>query len=438
MNVYMPNVQVAAAQAPQASGGKQSQGVTQGNAFQQMVAEALQGSGQQSDSAAEAEGSAVSSQDMQDASLLMALLSGKLTQESELPLSDEEHAELPTGDLTADLGANGLVTGLAETAAGIPVQQAAEVMNLQVPETAQAGTEAVQTQQFASLEAGAKSTETQTNAEPLHAVSQVQDAEKSGTGETAVEAKANAAEAEGKSQTVQVDAEKETTASAVQWQQQTQSDGDEAASTMVANAANAGEAQPQASVSTVDAAAAAAAVEPMAGQSAAQEVEKPVFVQSEAKPEPYSQVSNKILEDIPQKGVRELSVQLEPEELGKIDIKLKMANGKLTIDIIAESQKTQALLMSQTDKLVMSLGLQNVQVEQVQVTNPAAQQTQTGYGDNLAFFMDFAHKGNREEQAEQSGKAHKAKPDLGAVDEVAHVERSRLMPEHFGRLNLVV
>lgn len=88
-------------------------------------------------------------------------------------------------------------------------------------------------------------------------------------------------------------------------------------------------------------------------------------------PEPYSQIGKEIQAKLQQKGPMEFSMQLEPKDLGKIDVTLRIKDGKLIIDIMAASSKTHSLLTGQIDKLVMSMGLQNVRVENVQVSQQA-------------------------------------------------------------------
>jgi len=123
--------------------------------------------------------------------------------------------------------------------------------------------------------------------------------------------------------------------------------------------------------------------------------------------EPYGQIGKEIFSKLEQKGPMEFKMQLEPEDLGKIDIKLKLNEGKLIIDIIASNAKTQALLTSQVDKLVQSMGLQNVLVESVQVNQQTNQQTnQLGQdSQNLAFAMNagmnFSQKKHQEQMQEQ-------------------------------------
>ncbi|MDR1246309.1 MAG: flagellar hook-length control protein FliK [Clostridiales Family XIII bacterium] len=126
-------------------------------------------------------------------------------------------------------------------------------------------------------------------------------------------------------------------------------------------------------------------------------------------PAPYSQIANEIFAALANKNVPAvLSVQLEPAELGRIDVSLKLTSaGKLVIDIAAESAKTQALLAGRTDRLIQALGLQNVQVESVSTAGQtvfSGQHSAWGYADrNMAFFMDLAGNGGAGEGADRNG-----------------------------------
>lgn len=84
------------------------------------------------------------------------------------------------------------------------------------------------------------------------------------------------------------------------------------------------------------------------------------------KPELCTQIKEEILDKLEQKGPSEFKLRLEPEELGEIDIKLKLSNGKLIIHIASANPKTQTLLAGQVDKLLLNMGLPNAQVEILQ------------------------------------------------------------------------
>lgn len=81
------------------------------------------------------------------------------------------------------------------------------------------------------------------------------------------------------------------------------------------------------------------------------------------KPDPCTQIKREVLDKLEQKGPTEFKMRLEPEDLGEIDIKLKLSSGKLIIQIASADPKTQSLLTGQVDKLIQSMGLPNAQVE---------------------------------------------------------------------------
>ena len=119
------------------------------------------------------------------------------------------------------------------------------------------------------------------------------------------------------------------------------------------------------------------------------------------KPEVYTQIKEEILDKLEQKGPSEFKLHLKPEELGEIDIKLKLSNGKLVIHIASVNPKTQTLLAGQVDKLLLNMGLPNAQVEILQGTFQSGAQDQSGsntqshtYSGNAG--MDFSHKEQRD------------------------------------------
>jgi flagellar hook-length control protein FliK len=131
--------------------------------------------------------------------------------------------------------------------------------------------------------------------------------------------------------------------------------------------------------------------------------------QTPERPTPYSRIADEVLAAVANKNVpTTLSVRMEPAELGRVDVSVKLTQtGKLVIDITAESAKTHALLAGQTDRLVQALGLQNVQVESVSATVhtalPAQQPSWANAGRDMAFFMDMAGNGGREDGSERDG-----------------------------------
>jgi flagellar hook-length control protein FliK len=156
--------------------------------------------------------------------------------------------------------------------------------------------------------------------------------------------------------------------------------------------------------------------------------------------EAYSQVSDQILTTLEKKGPTEFKMQLQPENLGQIDISLKISEGKLIIDIAADRTQTQALLTGQVDKLISSLGLQNVQVESVQVTqqmNSDSQNSQNQSYQQQNSGMNFSNSRQNSGETGQSwqqftGGIFGSQSDLTTNDVL---EASTLTASNFGRMN---
>ncbi len=126
-------------------------------------------------------------------------------------------------------------------------------------------------------------------------------------------------------------------------------------------------------------------------------------VQSVEQPEAYSQISKEILAQMEQKYPTEFKMQLQPQDLGTIDISLKLVDGNLVINILAENAKTQALLTGQVDKLIASMGLQNAHVESVTVGQQMNSDSQSSQnqGSQTNSGMNFSQgRQNSQETAE--------------------------------------
>lgn len=160
--------------------------------------------------------------------------------------------------------------------------------------------------------------------------------------------------------------------------------------------------------------------------------------------EPYVQIRNEILTKLEKNGPTEFKMQLEPENLGQIDIKLRLSEGKLIIDILAANATTQALLSSQVDKLILGMGLQNVQIETVQVSQQLNSQTQDssqGQGFTMNSAMDFSQRKQQEQMQQQfagngrlSGSFSLLQSELQDGSQINHANARN----GFSRMNYVV
>lgn len=80
-------------------------------------------------------------------------------------------------------------------------------------------------------------------------------------------------------------------------------------------------------------------------------------------------------------GETELTLRLQPEELGEISIKLVTKDGKVEIEIQTETVKAQELLSAKGDQIAQSLKETPLRLERYQVvqSNPPSQETQQQY-----------------------------------------------------------
>jgi|GEM_PF-3037121 len=112
----------------------------------------------------------------------------------------------------------------------------------------------------------------------------------------------------------------------------------------------------------------------------------PEAVQQTEKPAPFAQVADKIAEAAAKGEPTALKMTLNPEQLGEIEIKIDMAQGKLQIGITAENPETMNLLSGQLEKLTTRLGLHQFQIEGITL-NPAVPtihpSSNTGTNSNL-------------------------------------------------------
>jgi len=138
----------------------------------------------------------------------------------------------------------------------------------------------------------------------------------------------------------------------------------------------------------------------------------------------YNQIAEEIGAKLEQKGPMEFKLQLKPENLGEIDVSIKILDGKLSIDIISANSKTQDMLVSQVDKLIAKLGLQNFHVENLQVIPAATNTSQdtTSQSSLINLGMNFSDRRQQETLKDQSElrKSLRAISSLNAIEKQAN------------------
>lgn len=116
----------------------------------------------------------------------------------------------------------------------------------------------------------------------------------------------------------------------------------------------------------------------------------PESAQHTEKAAPFVQVADKIAEAATKGEPTALKMTLNPEQLGEIEIKIDLSQGKLQIGITAEKPETLNLLSGQLEKLTARLGLQQFQIEGITLNPAAAIQTQTSNNTNSSLHQNLA------------------------------------------------
>jgi hypothetical protein len=98
-----------------------------------------------------------------------------------------------------------------------------------------------------------------------------------------------------------------------------------------------------------------------------------------AETSPAGQIETEILKNMENQKM-EFRMQLQPADLGKVDVRMVLESGKLVVEIIS-SAKTNEMLARQADSLATALRLDNPELSSVQVVTETAQ-SGTAYLEN--------------------------------------------------------
>ena len=88
--------------------------------------------------------------------------------------------------------------------------------------------------------------------------------------------------------------------------------------------------------------------------------------------DPAQQIQAQVIENL-EKDTMEFRMQLSPQELGKIDVKMVLESGRLTVEIISAAARTNELLSRQTEALAATLRTSGVNLQSVQVVTSTQQ-----------------------------------------------------------------
>lgn len=127
---------------------------------------------------------------------------------------------------------------------------------------------------------------------------------------------------------------------------------------------------------------------------------RPVETPQQEQYTPARQVQTQIVEHL-QKGKMEFRMQLQPEDLGKIDVRMVLESGRLSVEISAAAAKTSELLSRQAEGLAASLRMQGIELQSVQVV--PANESEAGHMEQSLSMMY-----NQDRQDEQQGDSERS------------------------------
>lgn len=87
-------------------------------------------------------------------------------------------------------------------------------------------------------------------------------------------------------------------------------------------------------------------------------------------PLPMEQVKQQIIESC-EKGRMEFRMQLYPQELGKLDIKMVLESGRMTIEIVTSTARAADLLTRNAESLASTLRMSGMDLQNVQIVHQA-------------------------------------------------------------------
>ncbi|MDY0235500.1 MAG: flagellar hook-length control protein FliK [Gudongella sp.] len=122
------------------------------------------------------------------------------------------------------------------------------------------------------------------------------------------------------------------------------------------------------------------------------EVEAPIVKSSQDNISKVQDAMIKLFETTTEGETTRMKISLQPENLGKVDIGLKMENGKLTASIIVENNQVRDLFTNKLSELNQSLAKQNLVIDKINIEVK-------NQGVNLE--MNMNHQGNFNQQGKR-------------------------------------
>lgn len=151
---------------------------------------------------------------------------------------------------------------------------------------------------------------------------------------------------------------------------------------------------------------------------------KPLEQPAAERETPAQQIRTQVIENLEQDKM-EFRMQLNPQELGKINVRMVLEGGRLSVEIISASAKTTELLGRQTEALAASLRLSGVELQSVQVVT-AAEQSDNHMEQSLSMMMNQSRSEGDEAGGGAQGPA-KSRQDAGTRQADGEAEPAALL-----------
>ncbi len=130
-------------------------------------------------------------------------------------------------------------------------------------------------------------------------------------------------------------------------------------------------------------------------------------------PEQAEQIKAQMLKNL-ESDKMEFQMQLNPKELGKVDVKMVLESGKLSVEIIAANPKSAELLTKQAESLVASLKTGNLDISSVNVVT--ASENASANMNSQYNLNNFQNQAGQGQQSGQSTHGNKPNQQGGTND----------------------
>jgi len=128
-------------------------------------------------------------------------------------------------------------------------------------------------------------------------------------------------------------------------------------------------------------------------------------------------IANQLSSKVTSNGTQELTLMLNPKDLGEVSIRLVKEGGAITVSIVAQNPETQKLLQDRLPNLISNLQASNAEVKDVQVVTP----NQNATGSMSGFSLSDSNS-NNQQNARQAHTQTNTSYDTKQTEEVKETQ----------------